>query len=232
MKRFQREEQLPYSVHVQPSPATSRPPMLIFGGTFDPPHRAHAELPQAAARELGCDRILYIPAAINPLKASPDQPPPTPARHRLAMLRLALRDVPNAEISTIEIDREGPSYTIDTLRELSRRFPETSPQLLLGADQALDFHRWKEWREIQELAKPAVMLRPPWTRESFEASLRERYDENEARQWMDRTLRSLPMADVSATDIRRRVRAGRPIDELVEPDVAAYIRTHGLYVER
>ena len=201
--------------------------MLIFGGTFDPPHRAHVELPQAAARELGCERIIYIPAAINPLKASPDQPSPTPAHHRLAMLRLALDGVPNAEISTIELDRAGPSYTIDTLRGLHAT--ASSAFLLIGADQALDFHRWKDWREILNLATPAMMLRPPWTRSTFQAALRERYDAEEASQWQTRVLSTLPIVDVSATEIRKRMAAGSTLNGLVDPRVEAYIRKNRLY---
>ena len=81
-------------------------PILIFGGTFDPPHLAHTALPPLVARRLDCKRILYIPAAANPLKTDA---PPTAVEHRLAMLRLALADVPDAEISTIELDRPGPS---------------------------------------------------------------------------------------------------------------------------
>ena len=201
--------------------------MLIFGGTFDPPHRAHVELPQAAARELGCERIIYIPAAINPLKASPDQPSPTPAHHRLAMLRLALDGVPNAEISTIELDRAGPSYTIDTLRGLHAT--ASSAFLLIGADQALDFHRWKDWREILNLVTPAMMLRPPWTRSTFQAALRERYDAEEASQWQTRVLSTLPIVDVSATEIRKRMAAGSTLNGLVDPRVEAYIRKNRLY---
>ena len=211
------------------APAQSR--TLIFGGTFDPPHRAHVELPQAAAGELNCDRIVYIPAAVNPLKVGSHAPPASP-EHRLAMLRLALRDVKNAEISTIEIDREGKSYTIDTLRALVPSLQASKPSslhLLIGADQALDFHRWRDWREILALATPAVMLRPPWTPVSFGAALRQRYDEAESRMWEARTLRTLPMLDVSATEIRSRVVANRPLDGMVPPAVEAYIREHRLY---
>ena len=211
------------TVHNASSPSR----VLIFGGTFDPPHRAHVELPQAAARELGCERIIYIPAAINPLKASPDQPSPTPAHHRLAMLRLALDGVPNAEISTIELDRAGPSYTIDTLRGLHAT--ASSAFLLIGADQALDFHRWKDWREILNLATPAMMLRPPWTRSTFQAALRERYDAEEASQWQTRVLSTLPIVDVSATEIRKRMAAGSTLNGLVDPRVEAYIRKNRLY---
>jgi nicotinate (nicotinamide) nucleotide adenylyltransferase len=162
---------------------TARRRVLVFGGTFDPPHLAHAQLPMLAAAQLGCDEILYVPAAINPLKSG-TKLKPAPPEHRLAMLLLAVADVPGAKISTIELDRKGKSYTIDTLRALHKqqgnsvgsspsprlraRPPAPSPapifHLLIGADQALDFHRWKNWQEIIELATPAVMLRPPWSR--------------------------------------------------------------------
>jgi nicotinate-nucleotide adenylyltransferase len=207
--------------------------VLIFGGTFDPPHRAHVELPQIAARELDCHRIIYIPAALNPLKTGGDAPPPTPAEHRLAMLRLALRDVPNTEINTIELERPPPSFAIDTLRALFVPASEARAGafLLIGADQALDFHRWREWPEILKLARPAVMLRPPWTRELFTAAVRGRYNASEAPQWLAWTLTTLPLLDVNATDIRARLVAGRSVAGLIDPKVEAFIRDHGLYHE-
>jgi nicotinate-nucleotide adenylyltransferase len=205
---------------------------LIFGGTFDPPHRAHVELPQAAARELGCEKVVYVPAAINPLKSGPDHPRPTPAQDRLAMLRLALRDVPHVEISELELNRKGPSYTIDTLRAL-RSNPSTSVPpdlfLLIGADQALDFHRWRDWQEIIKLARPAVMLRPPWTLDGFTSALCQRYSPDESQQWLDRTLRTLPVLDITATDIRRSLRDGQPVTGMLASGVESYIRTHHLY---
>lgn len=217
--------------------------VLIFGGTFDPPHIAHVELPQAAARELGCERVIYVLAAVNPLKAGANAAPPTPAHHRLAMLQLALQDVPNAHISTIELDRPGPSYTIDTLKSLvGWAAPTTNAghapmvgdahptaYLLIGADQALDFHRWKDWREILRQAMPAVMLRPPWTQVAFAAALRQRYGEDQTQRWLGWALKSLPALDVSATDIRSRIRSGQPVAGLIDPRVEAFIRNHGLY---
>jgi nicotinate-nucleotide adenylyltransferase len=207
--------------------------VLIFGGTFDPPHRAHVELPQIAARELGCDRIIYVPTAINPLKAEPGTPPPTPAEHRLAMLGLALDGMPNVEISTVELDRPPPSYTIDTLRALvapaSDARPAAAAFLLIGADQALDFHRWKDWQEILRLATPAVMLRPPWTPATYRVALLARYSDAEAARWERATLTTLPAIDISATDLRERLVAGRPVGGLVDPAVEAYIRALGLY---
>jgi nicotinate-nucleotide adenylyltransferase len=206
--------------------------ILVFGGTFDPPHLAHARLPALAAQQLHCDEILYVPASINPLKGKTK---PAPKEHRLAMLLLAIADVPGARISTIELDRKGKSYSIDTLRALSGASSggrgHTSANrlfLLIGCDQALDFHRWKSWEEIQELATPAVMVRPPWTRPLFARDLRRKYGKDEAERWLSWTL-DLPRVDISATEVRRRLRAGQRTDAFLDPAVARYIRTNRLY---
>ncbi|MDY7110091.1 MAG: nicotinate (nicotinamide) nucleotide adenylyltransferase [Planctomycetota bacterium] len=200
--------------------------ILLFGGTFDPPHRAHVELPALVAQRLECDRIIYIPAAQSPLK---DDAPRCGDAHRLVMLRLATRDLPQAEISTIELDRGGTSYFIDTVTAMRRRLgDEAGLCFLIGADQALEFHHWKDWRGILERAAPAVMLRPPWTRERFEEALRREYDEDEAARWMA-CLVDAPRLEISATDIRDRLAGGEPVDDLLDPLVLGYIRTHRLY---
>jgi nicotinate-nucleotide adenylyltransferase len=204
--------------------------VLVFGGTFDPPHLAHTRLPRLVAERLGCERILYVPAAINPLKSEG----PTASRdHRIAMLVLALADVPQAQISTVELDRPGPSYTIDTLRTLQSQFgSETELRLLIGSDQALEFDRWKDWREILKLATPVMMLRPPWNEQGFRAALAEKFGPTDAPQWERWTVfpaEGLPVMDVSATEIRRRLNAGESLDGLVDPAVATYIRASGLY---
>jgi nicotinate-nucleotide adenylyltransferase len=212
--------------------------ILIFGGTFDPPHLAHARLPRIIADRLHCDQILYIPAAVNPLKT---QGPAVSSDHRVAMLVLTLADSPIARISTIELDRPGPSFTVDTLQQLRKQHqqPSTSltsdaPQLLLlmGSDQALDFHRWKDWREILDLATPVVMLRPPWDEQTFRAELAKKFPPEEAERWQSWTISpadGLPLLDVSATEIRRRLTAGESLDGLVDPNVAAYIKANRLY---
>jgi nicotinate-nucleotide adenylyltransferase len=200
--------------------------ILIFGGTFDPPHRAHVELPALVARHLECGRIIYIPAVQSPLK---DDPPRASDAHRLAMLELAVGDLPEAEISTIELDRGGTSYFVDTLTELRRGLDDdVEVYFLIGADQALEFHQWKDWRGILECATPAVMLRPPWTKETFGQALRREYGDDQAAQWMQ-WLVEAPYLDISAVDIRRRLTDGEPVDDLLDPRVLAYIRTHRLY---
>lgn len=205
-------------------------PILVFGGTFDPPHRAHVELPRLVARQLGCRRIIYVPAAINPLKQG--GPSPTSAAHRLAMLRLALRDVPEAEISTVEIDRPPPSYTVDTLRELRRQVgPDAKLLLLIGADAAASFHRWRDPAGIESLAEPVVMLRPPWTREALIEHIRREQGDAAAMKWATRIIET-PQLDVSATNLRAGAAHGTIAADEVDPRVLTYIREHGLYCSK
>lgn len=200
--------------------------MLIYGGSFDPPHVAHTTLPPLVADLLGCTRILYVPAAISPHKQ--DQSPAN-RHHRLAMLAIALADVPNADISTLEFDREGPSYTIDTLRQLrAMHSPSVRFRLLIGADQALSFHRWKDWSAIIELATPVVMLRPPLTEDVFRAQLIEQYGEDEATHWLDWTV-PVPLIDASSTGIRADLAHGVTPTDVIDPAVVSYIRREGLY---
>ncbi len=199
---------------------------LVFGGTFDPPHTAHTTLPPLVAARLGCARIIYIPAAANPLKTDLDV---TAAEHRLAMLRLAVADVPGAQVSTIELDRPGPSYMIDTLRSLrSRVGDKTDLVLLIGSDQAMSFHDWKDWARIIELATPAVMVRPPLDMAAFRRQLAERYEPDEVERWLGYAV-AVPQLDVDATSVRRRLASGGDVRGLLQPDVLAYAREHGLY---
>ena len=198
--------------------------LLIFGGTFDPPHLAHTRLPPLVAKRLGADRIIYVPAAANPLK--PNRP--TPARHRLAMLRLAIASVPDAEIDSIELDRAGPSYTVETLEALRERYgDDVELRLLIGADQVPDFDRWREPQRILELATPAVLLRPPGDARAFRERLAG-FPPHLADRWVRWTVPVPPM-DVTATEIRRRLSAREDVSDLLDPVVADYIREHGLY---
>lgn len=200
--------------------------ILIYGGTFDPPHLAHVKLPPLVRDRLDCGRILYVPARQNPLKA--DDPPADDA-HRLAMLTIALSDVPEAEICTLELERDGPSYTIDTLKQLHDRYgPNAEFFLMIGADQAISFHKWKSWQQILELAEPVIVLREPWDEQSFEQELTRRYGEAEAQQWTQRIVQ-VPMIDVSSTDIRQQLAADEPLDGVLDPEVRDYIRRHRLY---
>ena len=202
--------------------------LLIFGGTFDPPHRAHTVLPPLVAQRIECARILYVPATLNPLKMDH---PPTPAHHRVAMLRIALASVANAELCTIELERPGPSFTVDTLESLHEQYgPGVQLRLLLGSDQALEFVRWKDWQRILELATPAVLLRPPLDHAQFHAQLRAAHPPDFADRWLDWIV-ATPQLDISATELRDRLASDEGLDELLDPGVLEYIREQELYAE-
>jgi len=177
---------------------------LIYGGTFDPVHNGHVEVPRAAMLHLEFDRVLYVPAHIAPLKDES----PTTASHRLAMLRLALTDSTWAEISTIELDRKGTSYTIDTIEAL--RNDNDTIRLLIGADQWQQFQSWHRWEEIIERADPAVMPRAGSGISDTDV---------------------LPITPITANsaNIRDLVHNGASIDHLVDHQVVAYITQHNLY---
>lgn len=199
--------------------------LLVFGGSFDPPHLAHVELPPMVAKRLDADAILYVPAARPPHKLDVVQ---TDARHRLAMLRLALRGRDDALVITDELDRglDEPSYTVDTLEALRRRIEPTAElRLLIGADQLRIFDTWRDARRVEELAEPAVMVRPPGTAASLLAALP---DDATRERWSPRLI-ELPPLNISSTHIREGVRRGEPIAHLVPAAVEAYIREHGLY---
>lgn len=200
--------------------------VLLFGGSFDPPHLGHVRLPRLAGKAIDADVVAYIPAGQPPHK--PDREI-TAGAHRLEMLRLALAGQSGVCILTDELERvEGdkPTYTVDTLEALRRRLPESVElRLLIGADMLRMFGSWRCPERIVELAEPVVMLRLPDDRESLLAVLPAGFD----RGTWERRLVELPRMDVSSSDIRRRVAEGLPIDGLVPAGVAEYIERSGLY---
>ena len=190
----------------------------LFGGAFDPPHLAHAALARAAIEQLQLDEMLILPTGSAWHKAIPL----SPGEHRLAMARLAFEGLPQARVDDRELRRDGPTYTIDTLREVQREHPGAQLVLVIGADQARAFDQWRESAEIARLAIISVAERAPED-ESPGASRSVRLPGG---AW---TPLSLPLMPVSATEIRARVAAGEPIGHLVAPAVARYIDQHHLY---
>jgi len=199
--------------------------LLIFGGSFDPPHLAHIVLPRHVRQQVGADYVVYVPAALSPHKTGQQ---PAPGEHRLAMLREALREADDAAILTIELNRAGdgqPSYTVDTLERLRQKLGGVIEiRLLIGSDQVPVFDKWYRAARIVELAEPLVMVRPPETKASLLATL-----PSDQRATWERRLVTAPAMDVSATGIRARLANGEPIDDLVPEPVARYIEEHGLY---
>ena len=197
----------------------------VLGGTFDPPHVGHLELAEVAIEHLGLDRLLFVPAGDPWRKAG--QPLSAP-EHRLAMTRLAVDSLPRVEVSTLEMERPGPSYSVDTLGDLLARYGlETELYLVLGQDALLDLPNWKEPHRIVALAWPAVALRSP----GRDLDLTEL---EAAVPGTSRRLVILPMSfvDVSGTAIREWARKGVSLDGLVPLAVEAYIKEHALYTQQ
>jgi nicotinate-nucleotide adenylyltransferase len=183
----------------------------VFGGTFDPPHNAHLALARAALDALSLDEVRWIPAGQPWQKTRAI----TPAAHREAMVRLAIDGEPRFVLDPIELERDGPSYTLDTVRALRSR---GELFLVIGADQYARLPTWHGWQELLGRVTLAVANRPGAAPPADAQLLRTPH----------RAL-PLPMLDISATDIRARIARGLPIDGLVPPPVARYIELHGLY---
>lgn len=188
----------------------------LFGGTFDPPHRAHLELARMARDALSLDEVRWIPAG-QPWQKSRRV---TPAAQREAMVRLAIEGEPRFVLERCEIERAGPSFTLDTVRALQAAEPGAEWVLLIGADQYAGLHTWRDWPELLARVTLAVANRPGPLPPVDPAVLRHAH-----------RVVPLPMLDISSTDIRQRVARGAPIAELVPPQVARYIDQHALYRE-
>ena len=186
----------------------------LFGGSFDPVHLGHLLVAQAATEELGLERLYFIPAAQSPFKPESN---PAPAPERLRLLRLALAGRTNCEVDDQEIKRGGVSYTIDTLHDYARRFPQAELFYLVGADNVATLPKWREATELSRLAEFVAIPRPGQPPVSFPPPFR------------GRMLTGFPFG-VSSSQIRARVKAGLPIDPLVPPPVAEAIRNYRLYL--
>lgn len=224
--------------------------LLMVGGTFDPPHAGHVLVPQAAraaafpAGPCGAHAwLVYVPAARSPFKESA---PGASDAQRLAMLRLALDGVPSARIWTDELDRSAampstPSYSVDSVRR-ARGWLDASGaghvglRLVIGADQAAEFHRWREAREIIRLAEPLVMTRAGYG--GMERVLRAMHESGawsgeDVAAWKKRIVGvDVPNTSVSSTAIREAIRRGLASGQTPEgiaPAVLKYIRENGLY---
>lgn len=193
----------------------------VFGGTFDPIHLAHLAVAEAARDACGLRRVLFVPAAQPPHK--PDRPI-TPADDRLAMVEAAVADNPGFEVSRIEIDRDGPSYTVDTLAALRESDPEGRLALILSAESYAELGTWHQPARILELADLIVAPRDghaPGDRGIVRGQLP---DSAAAIHFLGG-----PHIRLSASEIRERAAEGRSIRYLVPDAVAVYIGDHGLY---
>ena len=194
----------------------------VLGGTFDPIHIGHLAAAEDAAWRLKLDRILLIPNRQPPHKEGKDV---SPVDHRVAMATLAVADNPLFHLDPIELERPGPSYTLDTLRGLRARYGEgTQLSFLVGCDALGQLHTWHEPDSLLEEFGLVVMERPTGSPVDWE-TVQSRFPQIRSQVEMV----DVAELEISGNDIRARVRAGRPIRYYVLPQVARYIEEHGLY---
>ena len=199
----------------------------LFGGAFDPPHRAHRALAEAALRQLGLDLLLVMPTGLAWHKSRGL----TAAAHRVAMCELAFAGLPHLRIDQREIRREGPTYTADTLAELAAEFPGAQLFVLLGADQLLAFRTWKRWQEVLQCATLAVAGRAIESASS-QGNPAGLLEQDISGIDIPHISLDLPPQPHSATSVRARVAGCGPLaelDTLVSEGVARYISEHHLY---
>ena len=189
--------------------------ICLFGGTFDPPHIGHLLIAQTVCEAENFDKILFIPANKPPHKNTI-----TKVDHRLAMLNLAVKENPNFEISDVEIQRGGFSYTIDTLKEVRNNIINDEDELfyLIGSDSLLEFKNWKKPREILKESQVVVAIRPGFRPSDIPA-------------WILHKIRfaNIPRFEISSSNIRERWIENKTIRYLVTLPVWEYINEHRLY---
>ena len=196
-----------------PRPRARRLQLGVYGGTFDPVHHGHLLLARDALEQLKLDAVLFVPCARSPFKGRKALASDT---QRLAMLKLALKNEPRFWLTHCELDRPAPSYAYDTALEIGEAFPRAGLFWLIGADQLADLDKWHRADELLKLVTFALLPRGGTVGEIPPGSVL-----------------SLPKprrVDISATEIRHRVKSRLPIDYLVPAPIAAYIKRHGIYL--
>ena len=189
----------------------------IFGGTFDPIHTGHIEAAETVYRKLGLDRMLLV-VANEPWQKEGTRSV-TPAEDRYAMVEAATEGRPGLEPSRIEIDRGGPSYTVDTVNQLHKRDPSSELIVVIGADVVADLPTWRDEPTLRQNATLAVVDRPGVTMVEPPSG------------WQSVRVQVAPF-DVSSTELRAQLEAGLPVDGLIPDPVIRCIRLRGLYATR
>ena len=191
----------------------------LFGATFDPPHLAHFAAAETAAQKIGLDKVLFIPAYINPLKRGVVS---APAEARLKMVKSVVADNPLFELCSLELERGGISYMIDTIAELREQYPAAEYEfyLLIGADTAADFHLWKDHRRLAEETRVTVFNRPGYDLAEISAKME-----------VPHLNLTIPMLEISSTMIRNSLASKLPDRYFLPGQVYEIIINERLYLE-
>ncbi|MCO5385718.1 MULTISPECIES: nicotinate-nucleotide adenylyltransferase [Desulfosporosinus] len=196
----------------------------IMGGTFDPIHYGHLVAAEMARAEFKLSKVLFIPTGTPPHK---DRKDISAAEMRYEMVKLAIQDNPAFDISRVEIEREGPSYTVETLRVLRRDWPEHELYFITGSDALLEIFSWREAEEIFRLIQYIGAARPGFDASDFFLKVQHEHPETQGKiHYLE-----VPALAISSTDIRARVRRREPIRYLLPETVRLYLEQHRLYAD-
>ena len=204
-------------------PLNKVPRLGIMGGTFDPVHYGHLVAAEMARSEFDLGKVLFIPSGIPPHKMRRDI---SAAKLRYEMVEMAIRDNPEFDLSAVEIERKGPSYTVETLRLIHRSWPEHELYFITGTDALLEIFSWREAEEILTMIQFIGAARPGFDASDFLLKVQQEHPETQGRiHYLE-----VPALAISSTDIRARVSQGQPIRYLLPESVRLFIQQHGLYV--
>ncbi|MBN1436528.1 MAG: nicotinate (nicotinamide) nucleotide adenylyltransferase [Sedimentisphaerales bacterium] len=199
--------------------------ILLFGGTFDPIHNGHLQICRAAAELLAIEKVILIPSAIPPHKTDCNI---TPIEHRLAMAQAAVQHDAFFEVSDCELQRKGPSYTLDTVHHFQQLYgPTVKIHWLIGADMLREIATWYEISQLVEKCQIVTAVRPGHDLSHWQP--KGNLLTPQQIQRLKSAILPTPLLDISATDIRNRAATGKPITNLVPDAVAEYIAAHNLY---
>jgi len=199
--------------------------IALFGGTFDPVHLGHTIVVSHALKHIGAAKAIFIPAKCSPLK--PNKPIASDGE-RLEMIKLAIADLPNFEASDYELRKEGPSYTIETVKYFKEQYGSgISVYWLMGTDVIEELSRWYKAAELIDICNLAVMYRAGFPVPDF-SGLAGTFGENRIKKLQANVIPT-PLVDISSTEIRRRLSEDLYVGNMLPPAVAGYINRHGLY---
>jgi len=197
----------------------------LFGGTFDPPHLGHLIIAQSLAEQLAIARVIFIPSGNPPHKKNR---PVTSGEHRMKMLRLALADNPQFEISDWELSQTAPTYTVNSVPHFQKIYEGSKLHWLIGADNLGDLPNWYEFKRLIDLVDIVTAYRGGIEINDILSGIKDHLDKPQFDKLQKNLIRT-PMIEISAHDIRSRVKTGKSIRYLVPPAVEDYIRREGLY---
>lgn len=201
-----------------------KPRLGIMGGTFDPIHYGHLVAAEMARGEFNLSKVLFIPSGTPPHKIRRDI---SSAKLRYEMVQSSIQDNPDFDISALEIERKGLSYTVETLRIIRQTWPEYELYFITGTDALREIFSWHEAEEILTLIQFIGVARPGFDASDFLLRVQQEYPEIQGRiHYLE-----VPALAISSTDIRSRVRRGQPIRYLLPESVRLFIHLHGLYID-